>query len=185
MTARGPAQHKYHTQLLLCALQRARRSEPLRVLHDAALTLAKEAGAEDADLAGFTPAVAKGIIRSLCERSQAATGRAGGDPRSATVKLYRLANPEPELDVPAPPRPRPVSTDAARVATVEREPQVKPARMNGFRPAAMDRVADDERAFYEAFAKDAARVLVTVERLLQELRVHHAHAYLALQGKQE
>lgn len=166
MTKRG-----YYMQLLVCALQRARRSEPLRALHDAALSLAEEAGAEDVDLMGFTPAVAKGLIRQLGDRGQVVWDRKAADPRSATQKLYRLANPEPELDVPAPPRPRLPSVDAARVtAPVE--------------PMPAQTLAQDERAFYESFAPDAARVLVTVERLVRELREHHARAYQALRGKQ-
>lgn len=166
MTKRG-----YYMQLLVCALQRARRSEPLRALHDAALSLAEEAGAEDADVAGFTVAVAKGLIRQLGDRSQVVWDRKAADPRSATQKLYRLANPEPELDVPPPPRPRLPSVDAARVDSAAK-------------PAAPCALADDERAFYESFAPDAARVLVTVERLVRELREHHARAYQALRGKQ-
>lgn len=169
LTKRG-----YYTRLLQCALQRAVRAEPLLVLHDAALGLAEAAGAEDADVAAFTPAVAKGLIRTLCERNQAVRDRGAGDPRRATVKLYRLANPEPELDVPGPPRPRLASTDAARLADATAASTV--AR-KAAQPA-------DERAFYEAFAKDAARVLVTLERLMRELHDHHAKAYQALQGPQ-
>lgn len=145
MTKRG-----YYTQLLVCALQRARRSEPLQALHEAALNLADDAGAEDADVDGFTLTVAKGLLRRLCDSHRVEQDARAADPRHATMTLYRLANPEPELDVPEPP----------------------------------SAIAEDERAFFEAFAPDAARVLVTVERLVRELREHHAHAYQALRGKQ-
>lgn len=157
----------YYRGLLVCALHRAHQAETASTLRDRAIGLALDRGAEPADVSAFTAPVASGALRWLRD-----TGRVEVEGRTRSVRhgrhepLYRMARAEPEMPVPKPPRPRPVSMEIAAMKT-----QAK-AQVEG------------SRDFYEAFAKDSARVLVSFERLLKDLRKHHARAYQAFTREQ-
>lgn len=150
----------YYLQLLICALHRARHPETTSALRDQAIGLGLDAGAEPADMAAFTPAIANEWMRWLRDAGRVEVdGHVRNARHGRQERTYRVVRAEPEMAVPKPPRPRPPSME---IAAIRQRAQ---------------RGRGQEVDFYEGFAKDAARVLVNVERLLQDLRAHHARAY--------